>query len=529
MTRKRGRWATILAAAAALSVGVVACGDDDDDGGGDGAGGTVIRGTTDQPVGYDPAGVYTLPDWDGMVNIYQTLLTIPPGGNKPEPDAAESCDYTDDTTYECTLKDGIKFSDGSDLTAEDVVFSFERNVEIADPEGASSLLANMKSVEAPDEATVVFNLREPDALWPFVITTMSNAIVPSDVFPADELQPSDQVVGSGPYTLADFQPGQQTVLERNPEYTGEHEVENDRVIVQYFDEPSALKLAIEQGDVDIAYRSLSPTDLEDLRNTEGLEVIEGADAGTEIRYLTFNLDLQPGDNDEQKLAIRRAVAYTIDREAIAEDVYSGTVDPLYSMIPGGVEFAGEPFKEEYGESPDVDAATQELEDAGVDTPVELEIWYTPAHYGTASGDEYAEIKRQLEDTGNFTVSLETSGWTQFQAAALEDNYPVYQFGWFPDYPDADNYVSSFYAETAFLNSHYSNPEMDDLLAQERAETDPEARAEIFAQIEQLGAEEGPTIPVFQAKQVAVVRDGVEGFEDTLDAAFLSRYWVVSKD
>jgi peptide/nickel transport system substrate-binding protein len=249
----------------------------------------------------------------------------------------------------------------------------------------------------------------------------------------------------------------------------------------------------------------------------------------EIRYIVFNFDLQSGESDEQKLAVRRAVAYSIDREAIAENVYNGTVDPLYSMIPSGLEFAGEPFKDEFGEAPDVDAATQELEDAGVDTPVDLELWYTPAHYGTASGDEYAEIKRQLDETGLFNVSLKSSGWTQYQSAALEDKYPQYQFGWFPDYPDADNYVSSFYASTAFLNSHYSSKEMDDLLAQEKAETNPDARAEIFDKIQALGAQEGPTIPVFEAKQVAVVRDGVSNFEDTLDAAFLTRYWVVSKD
>ena len=522
MTRMRGLALVALVSAAALALWGAGCGGDDE-----GEGGTIIRGTTDQPVGYDPAGVYDLPSWDAMVNMYQTLLAIPPGGNKPEPEAAESCDYTNDTTYECTLEDGLKFSDGSDLTAEDVVFSFERNVEIADPEGASSLLANMKSIEAPDEKTVVFNLKESDAIWPYIITTMSNGIVPSDVYPKDELQPSDQVVGSGPYTLADYQPGQQTVLEVNPEYTGDNQPENDRVIVQYFDKPSALKLAVEQGDVDFAYRSLSPTDIEDLGETDGLEIVEGS--AVEIRYIVFNLDLQPGESDEQKLAVRRAVAYTIDRDAIAENVYAGTVEPLYSMVPQALEFATQPFLDEYGESPDVDAAAQELEDAGVDTPVDLELWYTPAHYGAASGDEYAEIKRQLEDSGLFTVPLKSSAWTQYQEAALEDKYPEYQFGWFPDYPDADNYVNSFYAKTSFLNSHYSNPEVDRLLAEERAETDEAARAAAFEQIQQLGAEEGPTIPVWEAKQIAVVRDGVSGVEETLDPAFLTRYWVISKD
>ena len=93
-------------------------------------------------------------------------MQFPPQATKPEPEAAESCDFTDNqnTVFECTLKDGLKFSDGSDLTAEDVVFSYGvQRIEIADPNGASSLLANMKSIKAPDDKTVVFTLKEPDA------------------------------------------------------------------------------------------------------------------------------------------------------------------------------------------------------------------------------------------------------------------------------------------------------------------------------------------------------------------------------
>src|SRR4051794_15510531 len=215
MNRLRGLGAVSVLVAAALLVGIAGCG-----GGGSGGGGTVIRGTTDQPVGIDPAGVYDLPSWDLLVNIYQTLLTIPPGGNKPVPDAAKSCDFTNPTTYECTMQDGLKFSDGSPLTAQDVVFSYERNVGIADPEGASSLLADMKSIEAPDSKTVIFHLKKPDAVWPFILTVQSMAIVPSDVFPKDKIQPSDKVIGSGQYTVASYEPGQQTVLEKNPNYSG---------------------------------------------------------------------------------------------------------------------------------------------------------------------------------------------------------------------------------------------------------------------------------------------------------------------
>jgi peptide/nickel transport system substrate-binding protein len=520
MNRVRG--VASLVAVAALLVGVTGCGDD-----GGGSGGTIIRGTIDQPVSYDPAGAYDLPSYDVLVNVYQNLLQIPPGGTKPESEAAESCDFTNDTTYECTLKDGLKFSDGSPLTADDVKFSFDRNIAIADPNGASSLLANLKSTEAPDEKTVVFHLKAPDVTFPSLLTAMSFAIVPSDVFPKDKLQDSDKVIGSGRYTLASYEPGQQTVLEKNSEYTGDDPAKNDRAIIQYFDKASALKLAVEQGDVDLAYRNLSPTDFEDLRQGGDVEVLGGK--GIEIRYLVFNQDLQPGDNDAQKLAIRRAVAYTIDRQAIVDNVYGGTVQPLYSMIPKGLDFATEPFKDEYGASPDPAKAKAELQKAGVTTPVDLEIWWTPTHYGAVSGDEYAEIKHQLDDSGLFSVTLKSTEWTQYSEAALTDKYPQYQLGFFPDYPEPDDYASNLWGSQAFVNDHYSNPKVDKLLAEEKATSDTAAREKAFTEIQKIAAADAPTIPVWQGGQVAAVRDNIHGVEETFDPAFLFRFWVVTKD
>jgi peptide/nickel transport system substrate-binding protein len=515
---------TVALLTAAFAFGLVACGDDDDDGG---ESGTLIHGTIDTVVSLDPAGSYDLGSYNPIFNIYQNLLQIPPGGNEPEPEAAESCEFTDDnnTVYECTLVSDLKFSDGSDFTSEDVKHSFERNLAIEDPQGASSLYLNLDSIDTPDDTTVVFNLKEPDATWPFLLTTGGAAIVP-DSYPADKLQPDDQVIGSGRYALADYQPGQQYVLEANSEYTGEDPAQIDRIIVQQFDKSSTLKQAVENGEVDIAYRSLSPTEYEDLESADGLEVVRGE--GAEIRYLNFNLDLMEG-TDEEKLAVRQAVAQVIDRQAIVDNVYSGTATALYSMVPALLPYHTESFADKWGESPDIDAATQTLEDAGVETPVPLEVWWTPTHYGPASGDEYAEIKRQLDESGLFDVTLESTEWNQYSEAAFTDKYPQYQLGWFPDYPDADNYVGNFLSSTSFLNIHYENEEVDELLAEERATDDESVREEAFARIQEISAEDAPNIPYIALSQVAVVRDGVEGVQDTLDPSYIFRYWLISKD
>src|SRR5690349_3842430 len=172
----------VFGCTALLAVGAAACGDSsDDDGGNTSTGGstpeasagvadTVILGSTDKVVALDPVGAYDLGSQQLIGNIYQNLLSVPAGGNKPEPDAAESCEFTDPKTYVCKLKSGQKFSSGDELTSADVKFSLDRQLKIADPSGPSSLLGSLKSVDATDPMTVTMHLKKPDGTWPYVLT-----------------------------------------------------------------------------------------------------------------------------------------------------------------------------------------------------------------------------------------------------------------------------------------------------------------------------------------------------------------------
>ena len=312
------------------------------------------------------------------------------------------------------------------------------------------------------------------------------------------------------------------MLERNDDFFGEAP-KNERVIIQYFDKSSALKLAVENEEVDLAYRSLTPTEIEDLRGADGVEVVEGN--GTEIRYMVFNVNLEPG----KALAVRKAMAYLIDRQAIVDNVYNGTVEPLYSMVPRGLAGHTDNFKDVYGETPDKAKAQAALRAAGVQTPVNAEIWWTPSHYGDLSADEYAEIKRALDESGLFQVQLKSTEWDQYSEASSEDQYAIFQLGWFPDYPDADNYLTPFYRSDSFLNNHYKNDRVDTLLAAQQASTDQAKREEIFGQIQEIAARDVPIIPIWQGKQVAAVRDGVTGVADTFDPSFQFRYWLIAKE
>jgi peptide/nickel transport system substrate-binding protein len=534
MRARRLHVGAVLAAVGALTL--AACGGDDDDGDdGEGtaaSGAVVVVGTTDTVTNIDPAGEFDLPSNNIVDSLYEKLLTIPPGGTEPEPQAAESCDWTDDVTYTCTLKEGLQFSDGSELTAEDVVHSFQRQLTIQHESGGWTLMGGINpdnggSVEATDESTVVFNLAAPDATFPLVLSAPNmGSIVPSDTYPMDALQPNDQVIGSGPYVIGEFDPSQQITLEPNENYAGDREVNNGGVIIQKFDQASALKQAIEAGDVDIAYRSLGVTDHADLVENgadRGVEVVEGD--GTEINYLVMQAGRPPLDNP----AIRQAIAQIIDRETIAESIYSGTVTPLYGPIPDGLDGHKPSFQERYGE-PDSEAAAQILADAGVETPVAFSLWWMPDRYGEEIADMYAEIERQLEADGLFDVTLESLSWEQYSTVFSDGSMDAFDLGWFPDFPDSSNYLTGFYAsdDRNFLNGGYSNPEMDQLIDEILINTNQDERIAAAEQASDIVAEDVPIVQLWQRNQFAYTRGGVEGVGDTLDTTFIFRFYMVSK-
>ena len=161
---------------------------------------------------------------------------------------------------------------------------------------------------------------------------------------------------------------------------------------------------MQEGNIDVAFRSLSATDIDDLRGNDKVKVVDGP--GGEIRYIVFNFNTQPfgaktPEADPAKaLAVRQAVADLIDRDAIAEQVYKGTYTPLYSYVPTGLTGATEALKELYGDGnggPDADKAKpRSSRPPASRRPVELNLQYNTDHYGPSSGDEYALIKDQLE-------------------------------------------------------------------------------------------------------------------------------------
>ena len=538
----------ILAAAVSVAAiaSLAACGGvkDDTTAAGD-SGNAITIGTTDKITSLDPAGSYDNGSYAVQIQVFPFLYAQDYNTSELSPDiAADDGTWNDDgTEFTVKLKDGLKFANGNDLTASDVKFSYDRIKKINDPNGPSSLLANVESVTAKDDTTVVFKDSVPfDVTLKQVMSSPAGPIVDEDTFDADKLTDADTIVSkkafAGPYTLTAFKINESAAYAKNDSYKGLTPAKNSTVQVKYFADASNLKMAVQQGQVDVAYRSLSPTDIEDLSKDSKVKVVKGP--GGEERFIAFNFKIQPygesqPDADANKAkAVRQAVANLIDREELSTKVYKGTYTPMYSFIPDGLAGHDDTLKSAYGDGngkPSTEKAKKVLADAGVTTPVDLKLQYNSDHYGSASADEYAALKSQLEEGGLFKVDLQSTDWTQYSKdrVVTDDSdgvYPVYQLGWFPDYSDPDNYLSPFFRDGNFVNNGYSNKEVNDLIVKQAGEKDATAREDILKQVQKLETEDLSTIPLLQGAQVAVTGTSVKGV--TLDASFRFRYASVTK-
>ena len=536
---------TVLLSLAGIPVLLTACaqttetGGGGSDGGGGGAGLSV--GTTDKVTALDPAAAYDNGSSTVWTQVYGYLLNTKVGSTDgvPEPDLAASAEFTSPDVYTVTLQEGLTFANGHALTSEDVKHTFDRQLAIADPNGPSSLLANLDSVTVVDELTVEFHLKEPnDQTFPYILSSPAGPIVDSEVFPADAVLPDDEIVAAdafcGPYAIASWKLNELVSYQAFEGYKGLFGTPaTPNVTMTYYADQNNMKLDIQQGNIDCVWRSLSATDIESLQGEDSLTVHEGP--GGEIRYIVFNFDTMPHgtkteDPDPKKAqAIRQAAADLIDRAAIASDVYKDTYTPLYSYIPDGLPGSGTQFQDMYGDGsgkPDAAKARGRLESAGVTIPVALSLQYNPDHYGASSGDEYAAVKAQLEADGLFTVDLQSTEWVQYSEDRTADVYPAYQLGWFPDYSDADNYLSPFFIKDNFLVNHYDNPEVQALIAQQRGTEDAAEREALFVQIQDLVATDVSTLPLLQGAQIAVSTAEVQGV--TLDSSFKFRLSPLAK-
>ncbi|MEA4907518.1 MAG: ABC transporter substrate-binding protein [Anaerolineaceae bacterium] len=247
---------------------------------------TIIIGSTDEVNSLDAADAYATHDWEIMKNTGVALMSYTPGTADlvPGAAAAEPVVSEDGKTYTFTLRDDLKFSDGTPITSADYLRSWER-LNNLDGQVKGLITAYVESVSAPDDLTVVYQLKDAYAFFPALTATPPFIPVPPEYSDTEIEQFPTSLNGFGAYMVKSFTPGEQMELTANPNYFGEAPA-IPNVIIRYFADPSTMANAVENGSIDIAWRTVGPVEAVRLESVEGLTVTTvNAPA---LRYLVFN-------------------------------------------------------------------------------------------------------------------------------------------------------------------------------------------------------------------------------------------------
>lgn len=456
-------------------------------------GGTLVAALTQTPRVLNPAvqsGIVT-----GLVGTQ--LFAAPLRYDEdwtPQPYLAESWEVSEDgLSVTLNLQPDATFHDGEPITSSDVAFSVE---VIKEHHPFKSMFAPVTSVDTPDEHTAVLNLAHPHPALMLAMSGQLMSIIPEHVYgdgqdPKNHPRNNEDVVGSGPFRLVEFSPGEHVIMERYDGYWEEGLPYLDRIVARIIPDASARAIALQNGEMQLATFVSEPTLVNQLSRAEGLSVTkEGYGGIGPIDWLAFNTTRGPLADAR----VRQAIAHAIDKDFILNAVMRGTAveartgihpdSPLYHPDVPAYEF-------------DLDKANALLDEAGYPmedgTRFALTMELVPFP-GYRPQTEY--VKQALSQVG-IEVEIEAHpdfpSWAQVMGTMDFDMSldSVYNWG-DPVIGVNRTYMSTNIAQGVWSNTQgYANERVDEILDMAAQENDPERRAELYREFQEIVAEEVP--------------------------------------
>jgi peptide/nickel transport system substrate-binding protein len=509
---------------------------------------TLVMGTTDSvETNLDPGHAYDYFGWEIIRSLGAGLVDYLAGATGPGdiiPDLATSWIVSSDgLQWTFTLRQGVKYDDGTEFNATHVKYTFDRNIGMADPNGAFLGIGFgdiIQNVTVVDTHTVRFYLTNP---YPFFLTLIagqecvmvdpkyapmhgSSWNATDSIFYTEGNPRASNPMGLGPYTLANWTrtagKDQTMKLVANPNYwnAGAGIPKTKTIIIQFYQTSSTLTLAIQTGEVDIAFRQLTVTDIKTMQSNTNLHVWQGT--GNFIQYVCLQERYWPFNETK----IRQAVGAAINRTMLVSTVFQGQGQNLYTMIPIGMAYHKDVFQN-LGD-PNYTRTQELLAGYGFNATNKLTftVYYeTTGHY--PQSPQVAQVlKASIEASGVITVNLESLEWAAMGKARDAGTMQAFIYGWYPDYMDPDDYIQPFLQTSGgtWLNLNYSNPEMDKLIGWARGNTTDSVRNTLYGQIQDLMLVDSPMIPVYQGSAYAVTSLKVKGVY--LDITQNWRHWLV---
>ncbi|SKB12058.1 Extracellular solute-binding protein [Planktothrix sp. PCC 11201] len=482
--------------------------------------GRITIGTTLKLRTLDPADAYEVMSGNILYNLGDRLYDYKLGTNQLVPKLATALPTlsADGLTYTIPIRKGVLFHDQTPFNAAAMEFSIKRFIQNAG--SPSSLLADtIDTVQAIGEYELTIKLKKPFAAFPSLLAFSGITAVSPEFYEIGEgkFKPNE-FVGTGPYQLKSL--GIDVIrLDAFDQYWGEKPA-NAGVDIQRFSSSSNLFNAFRSSAVDIAYLSLNPDQISSLQ--------KGAEAGNwqvisangnTINYLLINVKSEPLN----RIEVRQALAALINRSIINERVLQNQGEELFSLIPTTFSDYQPTFYLKYGDG-NIEKAKQLLTQAGYtpENPAIVELWYASnsSNKGFLGLTLKALADRDLG--GLLKLQLNSVESTTAFKYLEEGIYPTFVLDWYADFLDADNYIQPFLecsqgsvetgcvkGSSQYQGSFYYSDRMNQLIAQQRQEQNPETRKLIFQEIQELLAEDVPYIPLWQDKTYVFAQNGID--------------------
>lgn len=469
-------------------------------------------------VSLDPSGVTDSESENVSQSMLETLVTFAEGETTIAPMLAEEWTESEDgLTYTFTLREGVKFHDGTDFNADAVLYNFERWMKADDAEkfpmygtvfggfeGDDSHI--LESVKAIDDKTVEFKLKQVKptflkdlALTPFSISS-PEAI---EKFGEDY---GDNPVGTGPFVFQEWIRNDRIVMNKNEEYWLDGYPKLDQVIIRSIPDNSARLNALISGEVDMI-DGVAPENVQQIEDNEDLQVISRPPLN--IGYLGMTVTREPFDN---KL-VRQAMNHAVDKEAMVEGLFEGQAEPAKNPIPPTVEGYNDDI-EPYAYDPE--KAKQLLAEAGYPDGFEMELWAMPVPRPyMPDANKVAEFLQKSFAEIGVTAEIVTYEWATYLDKAANGEADAFILGWTGTNGDADDFIYSLWHEgnIGSLNStQYANEELNKVLEEARTITDQEKRNELYRQAQEIMHEDPPIIPLVHPTPILAAKANIKGFD-----------------
>jgi peptide/nickel transport system substrate-binding protein len=478
----------------------------------------VIDRDTSDLISFDPAVLYEFSAVYATHNVYETLVKFEGTDlTTPKASLATSWDVkdagsTNDMTFK--LKSGVKFASGNALTADDVVYSFQRAIKLnKSPAFLFTDIAGLKaeSIKATDPTTVVISVPKTSSTQTFLIilTFTIGGIVDSKEVKTKESGGDfgsayllDHSAGSGPFALDHWTKNTEFLLKANPNYGGT-KPSLSAVLFKHVQEPTNQQFALEKGDIDIA-NDLGPEQIAALQGKSGVTTIS-ADSLLLV-YVGMNAMVKPLNDVKVREALRTAVDY----DGIVKDLLKGNGKKVQDIIPAGLpgHTDATPFQA------DVNKAKDLLQQAG-QTSITLDFLVPTgqAPGGAAWSDIAAKLKSDWAKIG-VTVNIKQTTTADLLATYRAQRGQLVMINWGPDYPDPGANVNPF-TDYKAKSIAYRNGWDDPVIASKAHDaeliSDPAKRVAAYKEIGDYVLHNGPYVVLYQPKELFGLRSNVKGF------------------